>query len=127
MPNGQLSSPDITMALESITGKIQDWHTPIKMEVNLQYQDTKTTPRWVWNCKSGDIDGFTQEVEHMVNNITRSNVNKMEQQLRTTILKDAYSKIGMKKVGNRNQEWLTNEIREFIYEIDTIRRTDNQK
>ena len=41
---------------------------------------------------------FLQDVKHTVNNITRCNVNKIEQQLRKTILKAVHSKIGIKRL-----------------------------
>ena len=73
------------------------------------------------------MQAFTQEVEDNVNCVTDANVDRMKKQLRTIILKAAHSKIGLKKVGNRKQEWLTEEVKNLIEERDLVRSSNNQE
>ena len=94
------------------------------MNLNIKQYDLSNPPKLNW--KSGDMQAFTQEVEDNVNCvITDVNVDKMEKQLRTIILKAAHSKIGLFPVVNWKQEWLTEEVKDLIEERDKVWASNN--
>ena len=120
--SGELSAPDLTVcrqssaehcSWETITGLNSD-HCPIIIKIQRRIPKRKKSDKLVWNWRGADWKTFEDNLERRVEELPRENARRMEDALREAILAEAYQHVGMKKVGTRNNKWMTSDIHEQI-------------
>ena len=133
IPGGDSSSPDVTIAHQSIAEKCQ-WqvcdglnsdHKPIRTTIDLSKVNGKGPRRMRWNWKDADWNAFTAEVDEQLchTNASSGSVKVVEESVRSTIMKAAYAHVGLKAVGMNQRVWLTREVDNAIKQRDALRAT----
>lgn len=126
---GRLSTPDVTFC-SSEDGDMWDWrvvkqlnsdHYPIKVSCRAEVTVTgRRTLTWAW--KKADWIAFQEKIRTELPTLgNNTNVMAMEKEFRTCVLTAAHECIGMRPIGTRNMEYLSEEVRAEMAARDRAR------